>query len=126
MNIPIPKKLTRTSQGTTQIPQNVQPTKKMTKSWKLSIGLIVIAAILPMANDYLQPYGIVVTEAELQHYLYLAFGSTAIGAGSSIGKRVVRGRQGIDPNGGNPSGRQSPPQTTSQSTITGSSGTPMQ
>ena len=61
---------------------------KMTKSWSLTVVMFILVTLLPFANDHLSAYGIVITEEELNHFLYALFGVGAIGGGLSINKKL--------------------------------------
>ena len=60
---------------------------KVTKSWVITIMSILPALLMPFVNDIL-PFGMVVTESEIQHFLMLALGIGGIGAGTAAVKRV--------------------------------------
>lgn len=59
----------------------------ITKSWKVTLVSFVIALAMPIVNEPLAELGILITEQELTHFLYLLFGVSGIGATTSILKR---------------------------------------
>ena len=60
---------------------------KMSKSWSLTLFLALIATITPFANELLEPYGIIITQDEIDHLLTLFGISVAGGAGVSAVKK---------------------------------------
>ena len=63
---------------------------KLTKSWVVTFFAAFIVFAVPFANDLLTPYGIHVTEDEMNHILYAFFGVSAAGAGNAIHKRKTK------------------------------------
>lgn len=67
---------------------------KMTKSWLVTLISFVMALIMPILNDPLSAYGIVITEQELTHFLFVLFGVSGLGVGKSIlNKHTERKKQ---------------------------------
>ena len=62
---------------------------KMTKSWKLTLISFIVVMSMPVVNGPLGEYGIVITEQELQHFLFVFFGVSAAGGGMSMYKKRV-------------------------------------
>ena len=60
---------------------------RISKSWSMTFIAFIIAVGLPMVNEHLEQFGIIITEEELQHFLYVLFGVGAIGGGSAAYKR---------------------------------------
>ena len=56
----------------------------LSKSWKVTLVTFGVAIIAPFLGEA----GISVSEAQLQHLLYLAIGSAAVGGGTSAIKKV--------------------------------------
>ena len=59
----------------------------MSKSWSLTLFLAIIATVTPFANELLEPYGIIITQDEIDHLLTLFGISVAGGAGVSAVKK---------------------------------------
>ena len=77
---------------------------KMTKSWKLTLISFIVVMAMPVINGPLVDYGIVITEQELQHFLFVFFGVSAAGGGMSMYKKRVNSKKPntvvhVDPQG---------------------------
>ena len=77
---------------------------KMTKSWKLTLISFIVVMAMPVINGPLVEYGIVITEQELQHFLFVFFGVSAAGGGMSMYKKRVNSKKPntvvhVDPQG---------------------------
>lgn len=71
-------------------------TPRLGKSWAITLLFGLLAAAAPVFNDTVEPYGIVITEAEMQHLL-TAFGlAGGLGVGNAVRKNVAH-RQPEEP-----------------------------
>ena len=66
---------------------------KMTKSWKLTLISFIVVMAMPVVNGPLGEFGIVITEQELQHFLFVFFGVSAAGGGMSAYKKRVENKK---------------------------------
>ena len=71
--------------------------KSLSKSWKLTIITLILVVAAPVLNDVLAPYGIIITEAELNHYLMIFFGVSGAGIGASAFKRHTAAKKNNKP-----------------------------
>ncbi len=67
---------------------------KISKSWILTIIAFVFAITAPIANDALTSYGIIITEAEMSHYLAFFLSVAGLGSVSAIRKQL-KSKQGL-------------------------------
>lgn len=66
-----------------------------TNSWKLTAVSFIVAIVLPLVSGPLAEHGIVLTEAQIQNYMYVFFGISGIGAASSAAKRIEKRKQKV-------------------------------
>ena len=67
--------------------------KKPSKSWIITIISFILVIAGPLLNDVLAPYGIIITEKELEHFLYAFLGTGALGGGISLYKKKLQRKQ---------------------------------
>ena len=62
---------------------------KMTKSWAMTVVSFIMVIIMPLINGPLENAGIVISESELEHFLYVFLGVGTIGAGKAAHTKYV-------------------------------------
>ena len=67
-------------------------TPKLTKSWIITLIAFACTVILPLANDTLEDYNIIITENELDHYVTLLLVSAGFGTAASVRKQLKEGK----------------------------------
>ena len=72
-------------------------TKKLTKSWILTVIAFACTIIFPIANDSLIQYGVIITEQEMMYYLTVLLSVAGFGTASSIRKQLQEKKQAFKP-----------------------------
>ena len=62
---------------------------KMTKSWAVTVTAFIVAIAAPIADGPLAEYGIIISEKDIEHFLYLMFGIGATGVAAKGGKKLI-------------------------------------
>lgn len=72
-------------------------TKKMTKSWIITLIAFGLSVILPIVDNSLEQFNIIITEAELTHYVTLLLVSGGFGTAASIRKQLTQRKTELKP-----------------------------
>ena len=62
---------------------------RMTKSWAVTLVAFIMAIAAPIADGPLADYGIIISEKDIEHFLYLMFGIGATGVAAKGGKKLI-------------------------------------
>ena len=61
----------------------------MNKSWGITLTAFILAILAPVLDGPLADYGIIISEKDVEHFLYLMFGIGATGVAAKGGKKLI-------------------------------------
>ena len=63
--------------------------QKISKSWAVTLTAFILAIAAPILDGPAADYGIIISEKDLEHFLYLVLGIGATGAAAKRGKKLT-------------------------------------